>query len=117
MARVIHPNTMRPQNRAEQLIANFVWWQRDQPSYRYWLILVCGVGFASYGIAFLLRGIQALQQGLTWSGLLATGNHRLPFVSVGREILSGSLILVICTVLLGGLIASRCGWLNRFVED
>ena len=86
------------------------------PPVRYWLTLVCGVAFAGYGVSFLRRGLEALQQGKEWSSLIATGNFKLPYVSVGREIISGSIILVFCGVLLAGMVASRCGWLDRFAD-
>jgi hypothetical protein len=117
MARIIKPHTTHTQGWMPRQIGNFVLWQRDLPPFQYWIALVCGLVFAGYGFHFLLRGIQALQQGQDWSALLATGNTRLPYVSVEREILSGSLILLICSVLLPAMIAARSGWLDRFAEN
>ena len=117
MARVIKQNTAQAPGWARQQIAAFVCWQQDLPPFHYWTAVACGVGFAGFGISFLLRGVRALQQGNDWSSLLATGNHRVPYVSVGREIVSGSLIVLLCVVLLSGMIASRCSWLDRFAAD
>ena len=117
MTRVIRRQTTQPTGWAQQQFANFVLWQRDLPAFRFWVIMIAGVGFGGYGVHFLLRGAEALQQGKDWSSLLATGNLRIPYVSVAREIASGSFITVFCILLLAGMVAARSGWLDRFVDN
>ncbi len=115
MAGVIPPGTKQASG-WKQKIAALVWWQRDLNPIRFWTILVCGIAFAGFGVRYLWHGIDALQQGKDWSSLIATGNYKMPYATIGHEIFSGSLILVCCVALLVGMIASRCGWLDRFVE-
>jgi len=101
----------------ERQVSKFVWWQRDLPATTYWISLSCDVIFGGYGLRFLFRGIHAFQEGDSWSSLVATGNFKMPFVSVEYSIISGMLIIVFSSIYLLTMLAARFGLLNRYAVD